>query len=517
MHSGGSRNRKRLRAPPIASAPVDDKDELEILFREAESRLAKSQLGSSAKLSTLPVFFVLGERGATKTTVVLNSALEPELIGGQVYRDNNVIPTPLANIWFARKNLLVEAAGSTLDDNKRWSSLVARLRPGRLSTVKDTQQAPRAAFVCFDTETFFRPDGAQTAVGLARKLHARLNEISQKLGISFPVYVLFTRADRISFFLDYVANLTNEEAAQVFGTTVAAMPRDQSRIYTEEESTRLGNAFDNLYFSLAARRPDHLSREHDQSKLPGTYEFPREFNKLRNGIVQFLVELGRPSQLSFAPFLRGFYFTGVRPVVVNQSVAASVRREPEKQRLNPASDATSIFSAQPQRPQAEAQPEIVQRRVPQWVFLSHLFTDVLLADHDALAASGASSKTSLARRIALGAAAAACLLLSIAFAVSFFNNRALENRVLNAVRGISAAESAGNVRHRPMTYLRSIPYSGSITCGNLSPPCPNTRPTARRSSCAGACTPAARCFFPRAASISINFISSSWPQRKRIC
>jgi type VI secretion system protein ImpL len=436
--------REKPAAEGASESAADEKDDLEQLFRDAESRLAKSQLGSGAKLTTLPVFFILGERSATKTTVVLNSALEPELIAGQVYQDQNIVPTSLANIWFARKNLLVEAANPVLDDAKRWKSLITRLRPGRLSTVKETRQAPRAALICFDVETFFRPGGMEASIATARKLHARLNDISQKLGINFPVYVLFTRADRISFFLDYVANLTNEEASHVFGVTLPAVARDAQRVYTEEESSRLSTAFDNLYFSLAEKRPDYLSRQNDETKLPATYEFPREFNKLRNGIVQFLVEIGRPSQLSSAPFLRGFYFTGVRPVVVNENVAASVARQPEPARRI-ATDATSIFSSVQQAPaKAEIRPEIVQRRVPQWVFLSHLFADVLLADQEALAASGASSQTSLARRIWLGIAAAACLLLLLAFLISFLNNRALENRVLTAVRGIAPADAVGS-------------------------------------------------------------------------
>lgn len=437
-----------LRHKSIPGTPgdtaLDDKDELQLLLREAEARLAKSQFASGARFASLPAFFILGERGAAKTTIVLNSGLEPELIGGHVYQENNVVPTKLANVWFARKNLLVEAAAAVLDDSKRWNSLISRLRPGRLTAVKESQQAPRAALVCFDCETFFRPGGSEAAITAARKFHGRLNEISQRLGISFPVYVLFTRSDRISFFLEYVGGLTNEEASQVFGTTLPFVPRDANRIYTEEETARLSSAFDALYYSLAGRRPEHLARENNPSKLPAVYEFPREFNKLRNSLVQFLVELGRPSQLSSAPFLRGFYFTGVRPVIVNQSAPAAVQREVD-QPAHMASDATSIFKAgqQAPKPAAALQPEIIQRRVPQWVFLSHLFSDVILADRDALAASGASSQTSFGRRIALGAAAAACVLLSIAFIVSFVNNRALENQVLTAVRGISPAEAVG--------------------------------------------------------------------------
>ncbi len=430
---------KKKKSTQGSAAPEGERDDLQLLLREAELRLSKSELGSGAKLGTLPVFFVVGETGSTKTTVILNSGLEPELIAGQVYRDNNIVPTPLANIWFARRNLLVEAAPAVLKDEKRWTTLIHRMRPGRLLTVKTAQQAPRAALVCFDTETFFRSGGSESSLATGRTLHARLNGISQALGINFPVYVLFTRTDRVSFFLDYVANFTNEEAARVFGVTLPVLPRDGRGVYTEEETSRLSSAFDTLYLSLADKRPEYLSRQNDAEKLPATYEFPREFNKLRSGIVQFLVELGRPSQLSSAPFLRGFYFTGVRPVIVNQTIAAPVQSEPP-QRSALVSDATSIFTAQKaQRPASAPQAELVQRRVPQWVFLSHLSTDVLLADRDALAASGSSSQTSLGRRIGLALATAACVFLSVAFLISFLHNRALENQVLTAVQGITPA------------------------------------------------------------------------------
>jgi type VI secretion system protein ImpL len=427
-----------------AGEAVDEKDELEVICREAEAHLAKSSLGPNAKLTTLPLFLILGERGATKTTTVLHSGLEAELIAGQVYQDNTIVPTKTANVWFARNHLLFESADSVLEDDKRWSALIRRIQPGRLSAVSKTQQAPRAAVVCIGCDTFLSAGGPEASLATARKLHARLNEISKRLGISFPVYVLFTRLDRANFFHDFAATMTNEEAFQVFGATLAALPSEAKRIYSEEQSGRLSQAFDTLYYSLCGKRPDLLARENDETKLPGSYEFPREFRKLKNGIVQFLVELGRPSQLTTAPFLRGFYFTGVRPVVVRETSPVPVRLTPEAGRARFSSEATSLFrpmekaAAMP----AEAAPAAAQRRVPQWVFLPHLFTDVLFADRDALASSGASSQTSAARRLWLGLAAATCLFFAIAFSVSFANNRQLEDEVIEAIRGISLSEAS---------------------------------------------------------------------------
>ncbi|MBV8572665.1 MAG: hypothetical protein JO319_18750, partial [Acidobacteriaceae bacterium] len=420
--------------------PFDAKDELEMLFREAESRLAGSQAGSGARLGTLPVFLVMGERGAAKTTTVLQSGLEPELIAGQVHQENNVIPTRNANLWFASRNIFLEPAAALMNDAKRWGAVTNRLRPGRLLAVSQGRQAPRAALVCFDTETFLAPGGTDAALATARKVHARLSEFSQQLGISLPVYVLFTRLDRLPFFLDFASNLNHDEAAQVFGVTLPVAQGTSQRIYTEEQSDRVAAAFRTLYFGLADNRPELLIRENDPSKLPGAYEFAREFGKLRSGLVSFLVELCRPSQLRVSPFLRGFYFTGVRPVVVNDAAPAPVQRRSEPAPVD--LGATSLFRYAPQTEAAPVQVAAAGRRVPQWVFLPHLFSDVLLADHEALASSSASSRVSSGRRLALVLSAALGLLLCAALSVSFLKNRALERQILNASSAIAPVDAA---------------------------------------------------------------------------
>ncbi|MEQ1354758.1 MAG: type VI secretion system protein, partial [Candidatus Acidiferrum sp.] len=401
------KSKTRTAGESATQTGADSNQDLELLFKEADSRLAASQLGSGAKLGTLPVFFVIGTSGSTKTTTMVQSGLEAELLSGQVYQENNVAPTRLANLWFARNTIFVEAAGNILDDPSHWDRLVRRLRPGRLVSVGKRAQAPRAALVCFDSENFLKAGAADAVIADARRLHARLNEISQRLGISFPVYALFTKLDRLAFFLDYVRNLNDEEASQVLGATLPPLRVDGKQIYTDAQRARLTEAFDDLYYSLCSKRPEFLFREHDADKLPGVYEFAREFRKIRTPLVQFLVDLCRPSQLATAPFLRGFYFTGVRPVVTTEAVAAPVQRSPERSSMQGTSGATGMFRVGQQQAEAARPAAVLQResrRVPQWVFLKHLFTNVLLADGAALGASGSSTKVSALRRGLLAAA-----------------------------------------------------------------------------------------------------------------
>ncbi len=99
---------------PAADGAAGGGDEVDTLVREAEARLAASSSARGAKLSSLPVVFVLGAPGSTKTTTLLNSGLDAELLAGQVYQDANVVSTRSVNVWFARQMVFVEAGGRLL-------------------------------------------------------------------------------------------------------------------------------------------------------------------------------------------------------------------------------------------------------------------------------------------------------------------------------------------------------------------------------------------------------------------
>jgi type VI secretion system protein ImpL len=420
-------------------------DDIDHLVRDAEMRLAASRIAKGAQLGDLPAIFLIGETSSAKTTTLVNSGLDPELLAGQVYHDKDLIPTRALNLWYAHGTIFAEAAGNSVAEAGKWAKIARRLQPGRLrSAFASGPQAPRAAMVVIEAEAFTRAGATDQLAASARTLRARLGEVSQTLGINLPVYVLLTKMDRVPFFAEFVRNLTNEEAAQVLGVTVPLNAESREGVYAEQETSRLTGLFEQLFRSLANARPAVLSREHDPARLPGAYEFPREFRKLRSNLVQFLVDLCRPSQLTVGPFLRGFYFSGVRPVVINE-VAPPVPQQAQPKSREAAMEATSMFRADAVSAAAQpAAPRVVgTRKVPQWVFLSYLFHRVLLADAAARGASGASTKTSLMRRILLGAAAALCLFCGILLAVSYSKNRTLETTARDAAQGIEAVQPGG--------------------------------------------------------------------------
>lgn len=435
------RRAKRADAGEQQAAQSDGNEDIDLLVHEALNALRKSTLGRGANLRNLPLLFFLGEPGSAKTNIIVHSGLDPELLAGQVYQDTNILATRLANIWYSQHAVLVDPAGNLLQQPDRWKRLVQSVRPGRASSaLSKSQQAPRAAVLCFDCANFLRAGASEATISAARKLGARLHEISQTLSISLPVYVLFTKLDRLQGFTEFARGLTPDESSQVLGTTLP-MRSLASGVYSEEETKRLNNAFDELFFSLADRRLELLARENDSDSLASIYEFPRELRKLRTLLVQFLVELARPSRLKVNPFLRGFYFSGVRPVFVEDGVSAAPQPSAPDARFD--GGATQVFGSLPVQQAAAPLRPAGRRKVPQWTFLTRLFNDVIVKDRVALAASGVSSNVSLIRRVGLITVAALSLVTMVGFLVSYLGNRELENNVR------AAAADVGRVHFGP--------------------------------------------------------------------
>jgi type VI secretion system protein ImpL len=307
---------------------------------------------------------------------------------------------------------------------------------------------PRLALVCIDCEKFLTPGVAETLGASIDQWRTRLRETSQLLGINLPVYVLFTRSDRLRYFQDYVSPLSNDEASRVFGAAlpVAAYAPDT---YAEPATATVSAAFDNLFQSLADWRLTLLSRNLDSAQAPAIYEFPREFKKLRSILVPLLVDICRPGPSRTNPFLRGFYFTGVRPLVVSAPRPAPAKEEspsPAEAALGDL-NATRMFDIKKAKAAAAQQvgaPDAVEtRRIPQWVFLPQLFKEVLFEDTTALATSTFSTRIGLPKRFVLAAAMGILLVLIVGFTVSSIRNKRLENQVIAAARDIPDVHLTG--------------------------------------------------------------------------
>jgi type VI secretion system protein ImpL len=414
-------------------------DDVDLTLAAAGRRLAGAGAGGG-RLGRLPLTLVLGPRGSTKTTLLSKAGLDTELLAGEVMQGETVVDTEGVNVWYAQGSVIVEAGGALLADERRWDRLLRRLRPSRWGAVFGRGGQPaRSVVVCFAMDEFLKPGSGEGIPAYARLLRTRLARISETLGVAVPVYVIFTRADRFPFFADYVRTLRNDEVADPVGATLSlGSVRDSGR-FAEEQGGRIRSALAELHRNLAANRLRVLPRENALEPRGGAYEFPRELRKVSETLTSFLVEICRPSQFGRSPVLRGFYFTGVRPIVVSDGEMPASAATPAPSMGNVG--ATGVFNIQQLR-EEEARRQAPapggSRRVPQWVFFERLFTRLIPGDENARALTAGGARVDVVRRVGLAGLVLIACIASIGFTVSFFGNRSLGARMAEATSAVEA-------------------------------------------------------------------------------
>ncbi len=420
--------------PQDEEPAIDPGDDVLMVIGGARAKLPRRSFANR------PVVLVIGPEGGTKTTLVARSGSDPELLAGDAVMKQGEAPasTTTANVWAIQQSILVELAGSLLSDGPRWTKVVRALRAPRMAAaVGQGEAASRAAVVCVPCDLFYAGGNGQQLAALGVALRQRLAEASRELGLAMPVYVVFTKMDRVPHFEPWIGALTKDELRAPLGATLPLDPAANTANFAERLTPRIDAAFRQIVQVISARRAELLGREATLDRRYGAYELPRELGKLAPSIAAFLVELCRPTQLGSSPQLRGFYFVGARPVVVSDvAQAAAVRAAPEASSAN----ATMMFrqAMQPAAASAPLAAAPTSRKVPEWVFLNTFLRDVVLADTGAQSIASGGVRVQRTRRVMLGATIAASVLLLLGVTASWLGNRALTARVADAARDVAA-------------------------------------------------------------------------------
>ncbi len=446
-----ARKEKQLQEGSAGTAGSSD---LDLMLADANRKLRTSQQGAKT-LEALPLIYILGDPGSAKTTTVVQSGLDPELVVGSASPTTEQTPTPILNLWFSKQAALLEVGASIRDNNSLFERLIHRTRAKAYRSAFGTGAAPRAVIVCLSSDQLLATDGGTSLMASARTTGAQLRDVSRLLGMPIAVYVIVTKLDRVPYFEQYVRNLSEEEVRQLLG---ASLSRTEGSVgtYADQASKMLSGMIDGLVYELGEFRLEMLDRETDPRSTPGVYEFPREFGKIRKALNQYLVELCKPSQLSANPYLRGVYFTGVRARVVERAVAApqaperSVPQDPGATQFLKISTGQGGYAAR-----SASAPATVSSRVPQWTFLPRLLPEVVLGDKSALSASRQTAPARLFRRILFGTLAFLFALYCLFLVISYVNNSSLEGRIAKAAHILPSVD-ASSISLPSLTDLRAL-------------------------------------------------------------
>jgi type VI secretion system protein ImpL len=415
---------------------VPEAEEIAEYLSTANRRLTASGLAGKNGLRSLPVVLFLGPGRSGKTSVVQHGGLETDFLSGDGDTGEPPPATPNLNLWLCRKTVFMEAGEGILESPPKWNRLLDSIRTGSWSGMfKD--EPPRIAVVCVGSEWLTEKDSAGLNV-LAKVLRAKLNEAADALDRHLPVYVLFTKADQLPHFTEFVRNLSEAEADEALGVTLSIPDAEDPGLYNRWQGNRLEEALESVFLSLSRRRVEVMAREGDPRERTAAYEFPREFRKVTQLAKEFLLEMTRPRQIRVGPFLRGFYFTGIRPVSLDARPEPAVAPQmPQVSR-----GATMVFDPS-QIPGGPPPPPASRSRVAQWTFLGRLLSEVILPDKIAVEASMGGPKTAFRKRALLASGVGLFSVLALCFLVSFFGNRGLQRETREAMEAVEDVRSSG--------------------------------------------------------------------------
>lgn len=261
---------------------------------------SKLQRASDDPIYAFPWFLVMGEPGSGKSSLVraggpLSSVLTP---GGEG-------PTRNCDWWFFDKSVLLDTSGRYVFQSKEsdaageWQAILSQLKTNRrkepVNGVVVTLPADALVARPFDK---LKEQAAQ--------LRERLDEMTQLLGIKFPVYLTITKSDLLPGFHEIFQGLPEQAKGQALGyaNTDALTSSDAARF------------FDRAFRAICARaeqlRLAVLNDAESVEAARSVFLFPPELKSLLAPLKAFVEVLFRPSPYRDAPFFRGLFFASSR-------------------------------------------------------------------------------------------------------------------------------------------------------------------------------------------------------------
>ena len=430
--STGSNAPASAKATAASNAP--EVDAMRDQFRQYLTALKGTPSGKGA-LATLPWYMVLGAPGSGKTTLLQESGLAFSSLGHGLRSVRGIGGTRNCDWWFTDRAIFLDTAGrytTQPEDQGEWLAFLDLIRRQRSGLPVN------GILVVLSVSDVLRDQGAHISE-IVRPIRERIIEVSSRLGVVLPVYVVFTKADLIGGFKDFFAGLPRNDRKQVWGFSLDASDR-ASRTVEDLYDQKIGQ----LLGALAAKRMASLLGDRPVKELSKAVAFPGNFAQVQDRLRTCVGELFRPFPLSDQPLLRGVYFTSALPPLksgmhAQATVAAPAR--PLSDANGPSGTDVSIFF-QPSQP---AGPAPGTDSIRSGFFLGDLFHQVILGDGGVAGRpSGLRRLRSSGRALAAYGSIAATLLISTWLVIGALGDRALATAVGDAGTKLSLARTSGD-------------------------------------------------------------------------
>ncbi|MFK8017735.1 MAG: type VI secretion system membrane subunit TssM [Gammaproteobacteria bacterium] len=274
-------------------------------FEDAVKLLKKSN-SSGASLYEMPWYIIIGPPGSGKTTALVNSGLEFPLadqFGKEALQ--GVGGTRNCDWWFTDEAVLLDTAGryTTQDsdasvDRTAWHGFLDLLKRHR------KRRPINGVFVAISVQDLLTLNEAERSAHAAA-IKSRIGELYEHFGIRFPVYVMMTKVDLISGFMEYFDDLGQADREQVWGFTLPLLDKDAEFDFDKA----FGGEYDALVNRLNERLGQRMHQEQDLQRRSKIFGFPRQVASLKPAAQDFLMKIFKPSRYDDAFVWRGLYMT----------------------------------------------------------------------------------------------------------------------------------------------------------------------------------------------------------------
>lgn len=290
---------------PEAPADQDALKELRNKWSEALARLRQSNLGKSGEdpVYALPWVLIIGERGSGKTEAI-RAANPPASLSSAAGRQA-ISGTRSCDWWFFDNLVVLDTPGRytfPMDeraDGREWREVLSLLKRSRTREPINGVIVTVAADALASRSVESLQDGAS-------QLRRRLDEMVRHLEITFPVYLVVTKADSTARFTEFFSSLPEAVRGQAMGLLNGNL---DGRV---PATTFLGRAFGSICKRLERLRLTVMEDEDRPDPLRQLFLFPEELGSLSKPFSAFADALFRPTRYVETPLCRGVFFTSAR-------------------------------------------------------------------------------------------------------------------------------------------------------------------------------------------------------------
>ena len=287
----------------VVQTSASPTDSMQTQFRQGVEALRATRAGKSAVLK-MPWFLVMGPPGAGKTTAIRESGLNFPFVGLGHRANAAAGATRSLDWWYADHAVFLDAAGSYISDRKRhaeWLSLIRLLsRTGRARPVDGVVLVVSIAeLVALEEDRI--SDHAQN-------LRDRIDELSARLVMTFPIHLVFSHCDQLHGFSDFFAHFTSEQRGQAWGCTL-----DWQDVGPQGLQAKIDEEFRRLSQSLGMHRIEALAAANGADASGDLQRnallFPIQFALLQRRVSDYIAALTRPNPFQESGRLRGFWLS----------------------------------------------------------------------------------------------------------------------------------------------------------------------------------------------------------------